>query len=215
MRDEDGCCESVGRRGHGAAGRAFARTRKRATCDHITSCRQSAFGNQHLRLHLYGDVEGIRKTYHTTEDYTCTGEARNTWMITVSDPTSDFDLSLPGKVMLRTRNTGLRLTHVVIRTADGNSYAGEGSGESRAWMNRDYIQADLHWRNLAMDDRPTTVNPNRPADPTRQVIVATSRATPELTRVSEVGFTDLVPGGFIPATTRVQSWAVYGKRVAR
>lgn len=177
---------------------------------------QQNLGNQNLRLHLYGDVEGIRKTFHTTEDYTYTGETRNTWMITVSDPTSYFDLSLPGKVMLRTRNTGFRLTHVVIRTADGNFYVSEeGSGESRAWMNRDYILADLHWRNVAMDDRPTTVNPNRPADPGRHVIVATSRATPDLAQVSEVGFTDLLPGGFIPATTRVQSWAVYGKRVAR
>jgi hypothetical protein len=177
---------------------------------------QANLGNQHLRLHLYGDVEGIRKTFHTTEDYTYTGETRNTWLITVSDPTSDYDLSLPGKVMLRTRNTGLRLTHVVIRTAEGSFYVSEeGSGESRAWMNRDYILADLHWRNLAMDDRPTTVNPNRPADSARHVIVATNRATPDLARVREVGFTDLLPGGFIPATTRVQSWAVYGKRVAR
>ena len=177
---------------------------------------QAKLGNQNLRLHLYGDVEGIRKTSHTTEDYTYTGETRNTWMITVSDPNSYFDLSLPGKVMLRTRNTGLRLTHVVIPTADGNFYVSEeGSGESRAWMNRDDILADLHWRNLAMEDRPTAVNPKRPADPTRHVIVATSPATPDLTRVAEGGFTDLVPGGFIPATTRVQSWAAYGKRVAR
>jgi hypothetical protein len=177
---------------------------------------QANLGNQNLRLHLYGDVEGIRKTFHTTEDYTYTGETRNTWMITVSDPENDFDLSLPGKVMLRTRNTGLRLTHVVVRTTDGSFYVSEeGSGESRAWMSRDYILADLHWRNLAMDDRPTTVNPNRPADPARHVIVATSRATPDLAHVREVGFTDLLPGGFIPATTRVQSWAVYGKRVTR
>jgi hypothetical protein len=35
--------------------------------------------------------------------------------------------------MLRTRNTGLRLTHIVIRTADGNfDVSEEGSGESRA-----------------------------------------------------------------------------------
>ena len=39
-------------------------------------------------------------------------------MITVSDPASYWDLRLPGKVMLRTRNTGYRQTHIVIRTAE-------------------------------------------------------------------------------------------------
>jgi hypothetical protein len=82
-------------------------------------------------------------------------------------------------------------------------------------MNRDYILADLQWRNVTMEDRPTTVNPNRPADPKRQVIVATSRATPDLSKIDEIGFTDLLPGGFIPATTRINAWAVYGKKVAR
>ena len=175
---------------------------------------QENLGNQNLRLHLYGDIGGIRKTMHTTEDYTYTGETRNNWMITVSDPQNYFDLTLPGKVMLRTRNTGFRKTHVVIKTADGNYYVSEeGSGESRAWMNRDYILSDLHWRNLTMED--TLDNARRPPAPDRDVIVATSVATPDLSRIDEIGFTDLMPGGFIPATTRVNSWAVYGKKVPR
>ena len=178
--------------------------------------KQENLGNQNLRLHQYGDVEGIRKTQHPVEDYTYTGETRNTWMITVSDPSSYYDLRLPGKVMLRTRNTGFRLTHIVLRTPDGKFYVSEeGSGESSAWMNRDYILADLHWRNVTMDDRPTALNPNRPADPKRQVIVATSLATPDLGKIDEIGFTDLLPGGFIPATTRINAWAVYGKKVPR
>jgi hypothetical protein len=178
--------------------------------------KQENLGNQNLRLHLYGDIEGIRKTQHPTEDYSYTGEARNNWMITVSDPANYWDLSLPGKIMLRTRNTGFRQTHIVLKTADGKWYASEeGSGESSAWMNRDYILADLHWRNLTMEDKPTTANPARKPDPTRAVIVPTSIATPDLSKVEEIGFSDLMPGGFIPATTRVNSWAVYGKKVPR
>jgi len=175
---------------------------------------QENLGNQNLKLHLYGDTGGIRKTFHEIEDYTYTGETRNNWMITVSDPTSYFDLTLPGKVMLRTRNKGFRLTHIVIKTADGNYYVSEeGSGESKAWMNRDYIMADLHWRNLTMVD--TLNNARRPAAPERAVIVAAGVATPDLSKVDEIGFTDLMPGGFIPATTRINAWAVYGKKVAR
>jgi hypothetical protein len=176
-----------------------------------------SLGNKNLTLHLYGDTAGIRKTFHETEDYTYTGETRSNWMITVSDPTSYFDMRLPGKVMLRTRNTGFRQTHVAIRTADGNYYVSEeGSGESRAWMNRDYILQDLHWRSLTMEDTPSNAaSATRPKDPARHVIVAAGVATPDLSRVAEIGFTDLMPGGFIPSTTRVNAWAVYGKKVAR
>lgn len=175
---------------------------------------QANLGNQDLTLHLYGDTNGIRKTFHATEDYTYTGESRNNWMITVSDPKNYWDLTLPGKVMLRTRNTGFRLTHIVIKTADGKYYASEeGSGESLAWMNRDYILNDLHWRTLVMQD--TLNNERRPAAPDRAVIVPTSVATPDLSKIDEIGFSDLMPGGFIPATTRINAWAVYGKKVPR
>ena len=177
--------------------------------------KQENLSNEKLRLHLYGDLVGIRKTAHTTEDYTYTGETRNNWMITVSDPTSYFDLRLPGKVMLRTRNTGFRQTHIAIRTADGKYYVSEeGSGESNAWMNRDYILSDLHWRNLTMEDTPSGAGPRKP-EADRAVIVAAGVATPDLSKIDEIGFTDLMPGGFIPSTTRVNSWAVYGKKVSR
>ena len=176
--------------------------------------KQENLGNQNLRLHLYGDLAGIRKTQHPTEDYTYTGEARNNWMITVSDPSNYWDLRLPGKVMLRTRNTGYRQTHIVVRTADGKYFVSEeGSPESMAWMNRDYIVSDLHWRTLTMID--TLNSERRPPAPDRAVIVAAGVGTPDLSKVDELGFTDLMPGGFIPSTTRVNSWAVYGKKVPR
>jgi hypothetical protein len=176
--------------------------------------KQENLGNQNLQLHLYGDLAGIRKTQHPTEDYTYTGETRNTWLITVSDPKNYFDLRLPAKMTLRTRNTGYRQTHIAIRTADGKYFVTEeGSGESSAWMNRDYILSDMHWRNLTMADTPTTVA--RKPEPDRAVIVAAGVATPDLSKVDEIGFTDLLPGGFIPSTTRVNSLAVYGKKVAR
>jgi len=133
----------------------------------------------------------------------------------VSDPKNYFDLSLPGKMMLRTRNTGYRQAHIAIRTADGKYYVTEeGSGESSAWMNRDYILSDMHWRSLMMEDTPSGGG-NRKPEPDRQVIVAAGVATSDLSKIDEIGFTDLLPGGFIPSTTRVNSWAVYGKKVPR
>jgi hypothetical protein len=178
---------------------------------------QANLGNQQLRLHIYGDAAGIRKTAHGNEDYTYTGETRNNWAITVSDPTSYWDLRVPAKLLLRTRNTGFRLAHIIIKTSDGKYYASEeGSGESSAWMNRDYILADLHWRNLTMTDAPSNVaSATRPVDPNRAVLAPTSVATPDLSKVEEIGFSDLMPGGFIPATLRINAWALFGKKVPR
>jgi len=172
--------------------------------------------NQSLQLHLYGDVNAIRKSAHPGENYTYTGEARTNWALTLSDPQSYWNLSGTGKVMLRTRNTGYRFTHIVIKTADGHYYASEeGSGESTSWMNREYILSDLHWRDLLMTDTPTNPTNKRTPDPNLTPIVPTTKAAPDLTRVEEVGYSDLMPGGWIPATTRVNYWAVYGKKVPR
>jgi hypothetical protein len=54
------------------------------------------------------------------------------------------------------------------------------------------------------------VEPRQP-NPKRVPIIPTARATPDLTKVEEVGFSDLSEGGWIPATSRVQSWEVWGK----
>ena len=66
-----------------------------------------------------------------------------------------------------------------------------------------------------MTDTPTNASNRRQPDPKRVPIIPTSKATPDLTRVEEVGFSDLMPGGWIPSTSRVASFSVYGKPVAR
>jgi hypothetical protein len=168
---------------------------------------QASLSNQSLTLHLYGHASEIRKTSHPTEDYTYTGETTTNWAITVSDPKHVWDLTRDGRIRLKTRNSGLRTTHVVIKTADGRYFASEeGNPESSAWIERDYIFRDLTWRTLLMTDTPTNASNQRQPDPKRVPIIPTTRATPDLTRVEEVGFSDLVAGGWIPATSRVQSW---------
>jgi hypothetical protein len=177
---------------------------------------QENLGNQHLRLHIYGNADEIRKTFHPDEDYTYTGETTTNWALTVSDPKVVWDLSGDGRVRFRTRNSGYRFLHVVIRTADGAYFVSEqGAGESTAWIDTDFILSNLTWRNLLMTDTPTNASNRRSPDPKRVPIIATSRATPDLTRVNEVGFSDLMAGGWIPATSRVQAFELWGKAVPR
>jgi hypothetical protein len=177
---------------------------------------QENLGNRHLTLHIYGNASEIRKTFHPDEDYTYTGETVANWALTVSDAKNYWNLTRDGRVRLKTRNSGYRFLHVVIRTADGNYYVSEeGSGESTAWIETDYILSDLHWRNLMMTDTPTNASNRRAPDPKRVPIVATSKATPDLSRVAEVGFSDLMPGGWIPATSRVNAFWLWGRTVPR
>jgi hypothetical protein len=178
---------------------------------------QASLSNQHLRLHLYGNADEVRKTAHPTEDYTYTGETQSNWAILLSDPKSYWDLTGDGRIRLKTRNSGgMRVTHVVIKTADGRYFASEeGNPESTAWIERDYIFRDLTWRNLLMTDTPTNASNQRAPNPKRVPLIPTSKGTPDLTKVEEVGFSDLMEGGWIPATSRVQAWEVWGKAVAR
>jgi len=177
---------------------------------------QSSLGNAFLTLHIYGNAAEIRKTMHPTEDYTYTGETQSNWAITVSDKTTLWDLSRDGRMRIKTRNSGYRFTHVVIKTADGKFYASEeGSGESTAWIETDYILSDLHWRNLMMTDTPTNASNQRAPNPGRVPIIPTSKGAPDLSKVEEVGFSDLVAGGWIPATSRVKAFELFGKAVPR
>jgi hypothetical protein len=177
---------------------------------------QENLGNQKLTLHLYGNANEIRKTFHPTDDYTYTGETTTNWAITVSDKASTWDLSGTAKIRLKTQNSGYRFLHVVIKTSDGRYYVSEeGNPESSSWIERDYAFSDLHWRNLMMADSPTNASNRRQPDPKRVPIIPTSKATPDLTNVDEVGFSDLMAGGWIPSTSRVASFDVYGKAVPR
>ncbi len=180
-------------------------------------CVQENLGNQHLTLHIYGNADEIRKTFHPDEDYTYTGETVGNWALTVSDKTVVLESRpLTAAFDLKTRNSGYRFLHVVIKTADGEYFVSEeGAGESTAWIETDYILSDLHWRNLMMTDTPTNASNRRAPDPKRVPIVATSKATPDLSRVEEVGFSDLMPGGWIPATSRVNAFSLFGRAVPR
>ena len=173
-------------------------------------------GNKHLELRIYGNANEIRKAFHPEEDYTYTGETVENWAITVSDKTSYWNLTGDGRIRLRTRNSGYRFLHVVIKTADGKYFVSEeGAGESTAWIETDYILSNLHWRTLLMTDTPSNASNRRAPNPKRIPIVATSTAAPDLSSVDEVGFSDLMPGGWIPSTSRVNAFWLYGKSVPR
>jgi hypothetical protein len=179
---------------------------------------QASISNKTLTLHLYGDANEIRKSTHAQDDeqYTYTGETTTNWALTLSDPKNYWDLSGDGRFRMQTRNSGLRTTHIVIKTADGKYFASEeGNPESTAWIARDYIFRDMTWRALLMTDTPSNASNRRQPNPKRVPLIPQQRATPDLSKVEEVGFSDLMEGGWIPSTSRIRSWEVWGKAIPR
>lgn len=177
---------------------------------------QENLGNQHLTLHIYGDATQIRKAMHPLDDYTYTGETTTHWALTVSDKANLWDVTGGGKLKVTTQNTGFRKLHVVIKTADGKYFASEeGAGESSVFIDTDLVFQDMHWRNLLMTDTPSNASNRRQPDPKRVPIIPTTKATPDLTQIDEVGFSDLMEGGWIPATSRVKAFELFGKIVPR
>ena len=179
---------------------------------------QASISNKSLTLHIYGDASEIRKSTHAQDDeqYTYTGETTTNWAITLSDPKNSWDLTGDGRIRLQTRNSGLRTTHIVIKTADGKYFVSEeGNPESTAWIARDYIFRDTTWRALLMTDTPSNASNRRQPNGKRVPIIPMQRATPDLSKVEEVGFSDLMEGGWIPSTSRIRSWEVWGTAVPR
>lgn len=175
---------------------------------------QEHLGNQHLNLHLYGDSANIRKSNHEPYYYTYTGETRSNWALTVSDKTRYLNFLPLGKVRLDSKQSGWRALHVVIKTADGSYFVSEeGAGETVDWALTEWHLRDLHWRALVVNLA------NAPARwggaPPVQPIVASAPARPDLSRVDEVGFSDLMPGGLIPNTSRIRWFEVYTDWVPR
>lgn len=179
---------------------------------------QASISNKTLILHIYGDASEIRKSTHAQDDeqYTYTGETTTNWAITLSDPKNNWDLTGDGRFRMQTRNSGLRTTHIVIKTTDGKYFASEeGNPESTAWIARDYIFRDLTWRALLMTDTPSNTSNRRQPNAKRIPLIPQQRATPDLSKVEEVGFSDLMEGGWIPSTSRIRSWEVWGKTVPK
>ena len=178
---------------------------------------QANLGNKQLILHVYGDANQIRKSTHPLDDYTYTGETTTNWAITVSDKDNNlWDATGGGRFKVRTQNTGWRFVHVILKTADGKYYASEeGAGESSVFIDTDFVLQDLHWRNLMMTDTPTNASNRRQPDPKRIPIIPTTKGTPDLSQIEEIGYSDLMEGGWIPATSRVAAFELYGKVVPR
>lgn len=170
-----------------------------------TPITQEHIANSNLILSLYGPGrEGMKKSHHPKPaddpyyiwDGTCTGPCA----ATLRDKNAFVNLSGPSKIRWRTRQSGFRRLHFVLKLADGTWLVSEQSdGFSSDWREREFIIQDLRWRRFDA----------------QKILEGAEVEHPDLTRVDEIGWTDLMPGGGTPASSRVDWMEVYGWPVKR
>jgi hypothetical protein len=105
------------------------------------------------------------------------------------------DLTGHSKIKWRTKQFGFRELHIVLKLADGTWLVSEQSDpQSADWRIKEFNLMDLRWYRLDIE----TI--------TEQERIS----APDLSRVEEVGFTDLMTGGRSAACSRLDWMEVYG-----
>lgn len=161
--------------------------------------------NPDLVLGLYGPGKaGVKKSHHDVpaDDpyYIWSGECSANWAVTLRHRSSYADLTGMSKIRWRTKQAGFHELRIILKLADGAWLISDQSdGASEDWREREFNIADLHWRRLLINT----------------VAEEKWEQRPDLSRVDEIGWTDLMAGGGSPACSRLDWIEVYGKAVKR
>ena len=167
-----------------------------------------AVSNSNLELKLYGaDGKDIQETGEPNNPgnpvHLWTGLCTSVCGATLRDKENFVDLTGIAKVRWITKVSGLHKVHPVLKLADGTFLVGDhGDGSTADWLESEFLVSEVRWLRL---------------DPEKLVTKGNFLPKPDLSKVDEIGFTDLIPGsGHGPGGwVDVASFEVYGKPVKR
>lgn len=169
---------------------------------HIT---QEHVANKDLVLGFYGPgCDSLRKSHHDTpvDDpfYIWSGLCQGNWVVTLKNIKSYVDLTGNAKIVWRSRQSGFRCLHLVLKLADGTwLVSNQCDGPSKDWRLHEFNIMDINWYTLNI----------------RLVIEMKPVNNVNLLKVDEIGFTDLMTGGGTDSSSRLDWIEVYGKSVER
>lgn len=158
--------------------------------------------NANLVMTLHGPGKGsIKKSHHDkpADDpfYVWSGECRSNWAVSLRMKEGLIDLRGQAKVRWRSMQSGFRQLRLIVQTADGMWLVSDLSdGPSRDWRVTEFNMVDIRWRRLDMT----------------RVAEAAWVDGADLSKVREIGFTDLMPGGSSPASSRLDWIEVWAKK---
>lgn len=169
---------------------------------------QEAIGNPNLDLKLYGvsgkDIQVLGNVDDANNPpHVWSGLCTSPCAAAFRDKNSYVDLTGLGKIRWLTKVSGFHQVHPIVKLADGTWLVGDhADGSTVDWHEGDFSIAEVRWLKLDIDKVVTRGN---------------WVEHPDLSKVDEIGFTDLMPGsGHGPGGWSDVAWIeVYGKPVKR
>lgn len=162
---------------------------------------QEHVANENLILKTYGPGgDSLKKSHHdhipNDPYYLWSGNANDSWAAAFEHQSGPFDLSGNAKVRWQSRQSGFHRLHLIVKLADGTWLVSDQSdGYASQWREHEFILRDIRWRKLNIE----AVHEGGWFD------------DPDLSRVVEIGFTDLRGGNSSPSSARLDWIEVYGK----
>ncbi|HTM49962.1 MAG TPA: hypothetical protein VL285_14820 [Bryobacteraceae bacterium] len=168
-----------------------------------TPVTQAHVANPDLVLSLHGPGQaGLRKSHHDkpADDpyYIWTGTCPSNCALSLRHKSASVDLTGQARIRWRAKQTGFRELRLILKLAGGTwLIADQSDGPSADWRVREFNIPDLRWRQLDI----------------AKITEGAWVDHPNLARVTEIGWTDLMVGGGTPASSRVDWIEVYGVAV--
>jgi hypothetical protein len=138
-----------------------------------------------LDVRVYGDKAGMRtvtQPYNKDITYVMSLLTTSNWALTLRDKNNDVDLTGLAMWTWRTRISGFHLLRPIVKLANGTWLVGDKTaGLSNDWVQSEFLLGDVRWRTLDIE----------------QVVEGREARwvdNPDLSRVEEIGFTDLMRG---------------------
>ena len=161
---------------------------------------QEHISNSELTITLYGaGADVIKKSHHDKpyDDpyYVWSGLCKATWAVSLKHASKYVDLSRQAKIRWRSKQSGFRSLHIVIKLADGTWLVSDMSDpRSKDWRICEFNIQDIKWMTLDLE----TMSEKQWVE------------QPDLSKVDEIGWTDLMKGGGSEACSRVDWIEVIG-----
>jgi hypothetical protein len=159
---------------------------------------QGNVADPNVEVHWYGEAAKRLLTSGTPGSETTpfsawSGECDGPFAITFKHKSSMIDMTGLGKIRWVVKTSGFHVVRPVVKLADGTMLVGDRADEAVPMLTtREFALSDLRW--IRLDPmRVVTVNGGRgagPANPNNEIWVT----NPDLSKVDEVGFADLMPG---------------------
>jgi hypothetical protein len=161
--------------------------------------------NPDLVMTLHGPGrQGIKKSHHDqpADDpyYIWFGECKANCAISLRHKSALVDLTGQAKIRWRSKQSGFRQLRILLKTAGGEwLVSGAYDGPSLDWREREFNVQDIRWRRLDIET----------------IVEGNWAEKPDLSRVEEIGWTDLMRGGGTPASSRLDWIEVHGRTIKK